>query len=435
MNSTSQSVYVGMVADIIHEGHISLLQKAAEYGEVTVGILTDDAVYSYKRFPFMRQSERKKIMESLRYVSKVVYQHSLDYTENILKLKPDYVVHGDDWKEGVQKTTRESVINVLSSYGGRLIEVPYTKGVSSTELLDKISKGTVSNEYRVGLLKKYLEIKKPLVFMEAHNGISALIVENSEVKNESLKIKFDGIWLSSLTDSTSRGMPDTELVDWSSRLSSLHEITQASSKPIIFDGDTGGTAEHFPYLVRNLVQRGVSAVIIEDKVGDKRNSLFDSNVFQEQADPDEFCLKIQAGVKHKPNDEFMVIARIESLILNKGMEDALMRAAKYVDAGANGIMIHSKSNSPQEILDFSRSFKVKYTDIPLVCVPSTYHQVTSTELGVNGFDVVIYANQLIRSAIPAMRKVATSILSHARSTEIESELMPIKDIISLIPPQ
>ena len=430
---TKSNVYVGMVGDIIHEGHINLLSKAAEYGLVTVGVLTDKAVYSYKRFPFMREIERKKIIESLKYVNRTVFQNSLDYTENILRLKPDFVLHGDDWQEGIQRKTRQRVIEALDTYGGELIEVPYTKGISSTELLDKISKGTVSNEYRVGLLREYLKIKSPLVFMEAHNGISALVVENSIAQDSTGVVRFDGLWLSSLTDSTARGLPDTELVDWSSRFASLHEISQASTKPIIFDGDTGGTAEHFPYLVRNLEQRGVSAVIIEDKVGDKRNSLFDSDVHHVQDDPLTFCKKIKAGVDSRSNLDFMIIARIESLILNKGLEDALMRATKYVESGADGIMIHSKSESPQEILDFCRNFKTQYPDIPLVCVPSTYHEITFNELGKFGFDIVIYANQLIRSAIPSMRKVADSILLNRRTTEVESSLMTIKDIIHLIP--
>lgn len=423
-----------MSADLIHAGHLNILEEARKYGKVTVGILTDNAIASYKRVPFMDFEERVLIVKSLKVVDSVIPQETLSYRNNILKLKPKYVIHGDDWIDGVQANTRKEVIETLSTYGGKLIEIPYTKGKSSTQLIDIIQKSNWLPDFRRNQLNRILKTKKFVRAMEAHNGLSGLIVENSKITHQDgLSKSFDAMWMSSLTDSTSRGMPDIEAVDISSRLSTLNEICQVTTKPIIFDADTGGEPEHLYYTLKSLQSLGVSAVIIEDKTGLKRNSLFGNDVHQEQESVDIFCNKIKFARRAIISDDFYLIARIESLILDKGLQDALFRANEYVEAGADGIMIHSRSKQPDEVINFCNHFRQIHSEIPLVVVPTTFNLITEEELIQNGVNIVIYANHLLRSAYPAMKEVAESILRNSRSHEIEKKLYPIKDILTLIP--
>ena len=427
-----KQVYVGMSADIIHKGHLNLLNEAAKLGEVTVGLLTDAAIASYKRMPFMTFEERKSVVQSLKQVSNVVAQEQLDYVPNLQKLKPDFVVHGDDWKEGVQKSTRDRVINCLKSWGGVLVEVPYTNGISSTRLNKAIKEIGTTPERRLSSLRRLLEIKPLIRICEVHNGMTGSIVENTAVKTDKV-YEFDGMWGSSLTDSTSRAKPDIEAVDISARLKLIDQIFEVTTKPLIFDGDTGGIPEHFQFTVRSLERLGVSAVIIEDKTGLKKNSLFGNEVHQTQDSIENFCRKIRAGKQAQVTEDFMIIARIESLILDKGIEDAIERAKAYIEAGADGIMIHSRKKDPQEIFDFCE----RYNQLPnrkiLVAVPSSYNSVTEEALQEKGVNVVIYANQLLRAAYPAMLAVAQSILTNHRSLECDSSLMSIKEILNLIP--
>lgn len=427
-----KQVYVGMSADIIHKGHLNLLNEAAKLGEVTVGLLTDAAIASYKRMPFMTFEERKSVVQSLKQVSNVVAQEQLDYVPNLQKLKPDFVVHGDDWKEGVQKATRDRVINCLKTWGGVLIEVPYTNGISSTRLNKAIKEIGTTPERRLSSLRRLLEIKPLIRICEVHNGMTGSIVENTAVKTDKV-YEFDGMWGSSLTDSTSRAKPDIEAVDISARLKLIDQIFEVTTKPLIFDGDTGGIPEHFQFTVRSLERLGVSAVIIEDKTGLKKNSLFGNEVHQTQDSIENFCRKIRAGKQAQVTEDFMIIARIESLILDKGIEDAIERAKAYIEAGADGIMIHSRKKDPQEIFDFCE----RYNQLPnrkiLVAVPSSYNSVTEEALQEKGVNVVIYANQLLRAAYPAMLAVAESILTNHRSLECDSSLMSIKEILNLIP--
>lgn len=427
-----KQVYVGMSADIIHKGHLNLLNEAAKLGEVTVGLLTDAAIASYKRMPFMTFEERKSVVQSLKQVSNVVPQDRLDYVPNLQKLKPDFVVHGDDWKEGVQKSTRDRVINCLKTWGGVLVEVPYTNGISSTRLNKAIKEIGTTPERRLSSLRRLLEIKPLIRICEVHNGMTGSIVENTAVKTDKV-YEFDGMWGSSLTDSTSRAKPDIEAVDISARLKLIDQIFEVTTKPLIFDGDTGGIPEHFQFTVRSLERLGVSAVIIEDKTGLKKNSLFGNEVHQTQDSIENFCRKIRAGKQAQVTEDFMIIARIESLILDKGIEDAIERAKAYIEAGADGIMIHSRKKDPQEIFDFCE----RYNQLPnrkiLVAVPSSYNSVTEEALQEKGVNVVIYANQLLRAAYPAMLAVAQSILTNHRSLECDSSLMSIKEILNLIP--
>ena len=424
-------VYVGMSADILHPGHMNILRVAQSYGDVTVGLLTDRAIASYKKIPIMNFEERKNVIESIKYVSKVVKQETLDYTENLEKIKPNFVVHGDDWSTGIQKNTRKKVIATLSNWGGELIEVPYTKGISSSSLKTKLN-SSVTTEERRKSLRNLLNSKDTISFLDIHNALSAIIIENTSVKIDNSILEFDGMWASSLTDSTSKGKPDIEAIDTSSRLNTLNEVMEVTTKPIIYDGDTGGKPEHFVYTVQSLERLGISAVVIEDKKGLKKNSLFGNEVKQEQDSIESFSEKIKIGNNSKKTDEFLIIARIESLILEKGLNDALERAEAYATAGANGILIHSKDRSEKDIFSFLQTFK-KNSDLPLVVVPTTYNHIKFNEFKEIGVDIVIYANHLLRSAYPAMLKTAEAILKNGRTSEIENDLMSVKEIINFIP--
>ena len=428
-----KTVYVGMSADLMHPGHLNILKEASKLGRVTVGLLTDSAIASYKRLPFMSYEQRQEIVSSIRWVSNVVPQMTLDYTNNLRELKPNYVVHGDDWKEGVQRETREKVINVIGEWGGELVEIPYTQGISSTKLHNAVKEVGSTPEIRRGLLRRLLGAKKMVRFLDIHNALSGLVVENTYVESPTGRLEFDGMWGSSLTDSTSKGKPDIEAVDVSSRINSLNEVIEVTTKPIIYDADTGGKTEHFVFTVRTLERLGVSAVIIEDKTGLKKNSLLGNDVPQTQDTIENFCAKIAAGKSAQATDDFMLIARIESLILGKGIEDAIERAKAYLEAGADGIMIHSREKSPNEIFEFAGIYNRLPNRKCLVCVPSSYNSATEEELQESGVNIVIYANHLLRSAYPAMLNTAKSILQNKRSLECDKDLMSIKDILELIP--
>jgi len=425
-------VYVAMSADLIHPGHLNIIKTANEYGEVTVGVLTDQAIASYKRLPYMTFEQRKTIVENLKGVASVVPQETLDYVPNLLKLKPDFVVHGDDWKTGVQKKIRDRVIQTLSEWGGKLIEPEYTEGISSTQLNRAIKEVGTTPDIRRRRLRLLMEAKPIVRILEAHSGLTGMIVENTRIRKGEASVEFDGMWLSSLTDSTSKAKPDNEYVDITSRLATVNEILEVTTKPIIYDGDSGGLIEHFVFIVRSLERVGVSAVIIEDKVGLKKNSLFDNGNSQSQDSIEHFSEKISRGKQAQVTEDFMIIARCESLIMGEGEEMALKRAQAYIEAGADGIMIHSKAETPEEIFSFCDKYHKFDRKVPLIAVPSTYSSVTEEELIARGINVVIYANHLLRSAYPAMVKTAEMILQHNRALEAHENCLPIKEIISLI---
>jgi len=428
-----KKVYVGMSADLIHPGHLNIINNALKYGEVIVGLLTDKAIASYKRLPYLTYEQREIIVTSIKGVAKVVPQETLDYVPNLKKIKPDYVVHGDDWKSGVQKDIRQRIINVLREWNGQLIEVPYTKGISSSYLNARIREIGTTPDIRMRQLRRLINAKPIVRVIEAHNGLTGLIAENTKIVKDNQSREFDAIWISSLTDSTAKGKPDIELVDLTSRINTISEILEVTTKPIIVDGDTGGIPELFVYTVRSLERLGISAIIIEDKIGLKKNSLFGTEVEQQQDNVDNFCYKIKQGKKSQVTEDFMIISRIESLILKKGLDDALIRARAYIEAGTDGIMIHSKEKDPSEILAFCEKYKKFDKRVPIVVVPSTYNSVTETQLQQYGVNVVIYANQLLRSAYPAMIKTAQTILENERAFEAEQYCMPIKEILTLIP--
>lgn len=429
----TKTVYVGMSADLVHPGHINIIKRAAELGEVTIGLLTDKAIASYKRVPFMAWEQRAEVVESLKNVVRVVPQHTLDYVPNLRDYKPDYVVHGDDWQTGVQAKVREQVIEVLSEWGGKLVEVPYTQGVSSTQLNKALKQIGTTPDIRRASLRRMLHAKPLVRFLDLHNALSGLIVEKTFVDTPTGRKEFDGMWASSLTDSTAKGKPDIEAVDTSGRVSTLNEVLEVTTKPIIYDGDTGGKPEHFQFTVRTLERLGISAIIIEDKTGLKKNSLFGNDVDQTQDTIEAFSDKIRMGKLAQQSDDFMIIARLESLILGKGVDHAMERAEAFLAAGADGIMIHSREKAPDEVFEFCTRYNKLANRKTLVAVPSSYNTTTEQELQENGVNVVIYANQLLRSAYPAMLGTAMSILTHARSAECDERMMPIKEILELIP--
>ena len=428
-------VYIGMSADLIHPGHLNIISTGRKLGRVIIGLLTDKAIAGYKRVPYLSYDQRKIIVENISGVSEVVAQETLDYTSNLKKIKPDFVVHGDDWKTGVQQATRNKVIETLKEWGGELVEIPYTGGISSTGIQKALKEAGTTPEIRLKRLKRILAVKPCMRVLEAHNGLSGLIVENTEFTDaHGMHHEFDAIWISSLTDSMAKGKPDIEAVDMTSRLQTLHDILEVTTKPVIFDGDTGGKIEHFVFTVRSLERLGISAIVIEDKIGLKKNSLLDEQISQEQDSIESFCEKIKAGKKSCVTKDFMIIARIESLILGKTLEDALQRAVAYINAGVDGIMIHSKSANGKEILDFAERYQLMANKVPLVAVPTTYNEITWRELEKAGFNIVVYANHLLRSAYPAMITTAQSILEHDRSSEAEKNLMPVQDLLKLFHP-
>lgn len=428
-----KKVYVAMSTDIIHHGHVNIIEVARNLGEVTVGLLTDKAIASFKRVPLLTYEQRKKIVENIKGVKEVIPQETLDYVPNLKKLRPDYVVHGTDWRTGVQKQIRQRVTETLKEWGGQLIEPDYTEGVSSTQLITEMLEVGTTPEARLKKLRRLLELKPLVRIMEVHNGLTGRIVEKTKVVEGDAIREFDGMWESSLTDSISKGKPDIEYVDITSRVHTINQILDVTTKPMVVDCNSGGLAEHFVYTVKTLERLGVSAVIIEDKVGLKRNSLFGADVEQTQDTIENFCKKISAGKKAQVTDAFMVIARIESLILKKGVEDALERAKAYIEAGADGIMIHSKEKEPKEILDFCKEYNKFENRVPLVAVPTTYNTITEEELMKAGVNIVIYANHLLRSAYPTMVKTAEMILRNHRCYETEEMCLPVSDILTLIP--
>ena len=428
-----KKVYVGMSADLVHPGHMNILKEAAKLGDVTVGLLTDKAIASYKRLPFMSFEHRKEVIENIKGVSNVIAQNTLDYRTNLKLVKPDYVVHGDDWKEGVQIKTRQQVIETLAEWGGELIEIEYTEGISSTKLNNVLSEIGTTVEVRRNRLRRLIHAKPIVRILEAHNALSSLIAENTVVKRNGENVSFDGVWSSSLTDSTARGKPDIEAIDMTSRINSVNDIFEVTTKPMIFDADTGGKIEHFEFNVRSLERAGVSAVVIEDKTGLKKNSLLGNEVKQIQENIEIFCNKISRGKAAQLSDDFMIIARIESLILESGMEDALTRAEAYIKAGADGIMIHSRHKDPTEIKEFMKKFRAMDQNTPVVVVPTSFNSVTTDEFIEMGVNIVISANHMLRAAYPAMLKVAKSILKNGRSFEAEPDCMSIKEILEIIP--
>ncbi len=427
-----KTVYTCFCTDVIHEGHLNILRQARKYGEVVVGVLSDAAMIRFNRFPTISFDERVALVQGLEGVSRVVIQNDVMYDKVIAEIKPDFVIHGDNWCSGYLKAIRDNVEKCLSAYGGQIVDVPYTYNEAVKRIDDKVKAKLAMPEYRRRRLGQLISIRSVVKALEVHSGLTGLIAEKTVVEHEGELDQFDAMWISSLCDSTAKGKPDIELVDMTSRFRTIDDVTEVTTKPIIFDGDTGGLIEHFVYTVRSLERMGVSAVIIEDKTGLKKNSLFGNEVQQTQDTIEHFCEKIAAGKKVQLTEDFMIIARIESLILEKGMEDALTRARAYVAAGADGIMIHSRKKDPAEIYEFCDKFRQENKTTPIVVVPTSFNTATEAELASHGVNVVIYANQLTRSAFPAMQKTAEDILRYHRAKEVDDRLMSIKNIITLI---
>jgi len=424
-------VYVPLAVDILHKGHINIIKIAKNYGRVIVGLLTDKAIVKYKELTILNFEERKNLVKNLKYIDQVVAQDNYDYEEILNRIKPNYFVHGDDWKFDNRKIVRKKVIKILKKWNGRLIEPKYTKDVSSSIIKNKILELS-STSNRVSRLKRLMDSKDITRILESHNSLTGLIIENIKINNNKKNLEFDGMWSSSLTDSATKGLPDNSSLSFSARISSLNDMMDVTTKPIVFDADNGGQIEHLPFLIRSLERSGASAIIMEDKVGLKKNSLFKNQAGTKQDKPTLFAKKIKKICNTRQSQDFMVIARIESFILGKGLKDALHRAEIYSKAGADAILIHSKEKTPSEIFSFAREFRKSKNFIPLVSVPSTYSKVYEKDLVKNGFKLVIYANQLLRAAYPAMLNTAKTILKNKRAFEADKKIIPIKEIINLI---
>ena len=424
-------VYVPLAVDILHTGHLNIINTAKKYGKVVVGLLSDNAIAEYKDLPTLNYDERYKIVKSLKNVQKILKQKTWDYSSILESLKPDFFVHGDDWKKGIQKNTRENVINLLKKNKGKLIEVAYTKNVSSTSIKSNLINHLTPTS-RISNLKRLMDNKKIVRILEAHSPLSGLIAENIKIEKGNKIVQFDAMWSSSLTDSSVKGKPDNQSLDFSSRFSGIGDILDVTTKPIIFDADNGGRLEHLPFTIRTLERLGVSAIMIEDKVGLKKNSLFSDQRGVKQDSIKDFCKKIKLVKKTRKSEDFLIGARIESFILGKGLQDGLKRAEAYSKAGADIILIHSKEKNPKEIFSFSKIFKKNKFYKPLVSVPSTYSKTTESMLIKNGFKIVIYANHMLRAAYPAMQNAAKSILKNQRSFELESKISSVKEVINLI---
>lgn len=429
----SKTVYLGMIADIMHPGLINIINEGAKYGDVIIGLFTDKAIATHKRLPVLTYDQRKEVVENINGVSKVVPQDEWSYVSNLKKIKPDYIIHGDDWKEGANKKIRQEVFKVMEELGGEVIEIPYTQGINSSKLAKEIEGFGTTPEVRMKRLRRLINAKPIVRILESHCGLTGLIAEKISVEVDGKIRQFDGMWSSSLTDSTSKGKPDIEAVDLTTRLHDLNDTLEVTTKPVIFDCDTGGKTEHFVFTVRTLERLGIGAVIIEDKIGLKQNSLFGTDAVQKQDTIEGFSEKISAGKSSQVTEDFMIIARIESLIAGKGVDDALKRAFAYVKAGADGIMIHSKNHDGMDVKEFCERFRKEDNETPIVVVPTTYNQFTETELASWGVNIVIYANHMLRSAYPAMVKYAKSILENERSYEANELCMPVKEILTLIP--
>jgi len=428
-----KKVYVSMIADLLHAGHINILKEAEKYGDITVGLLTSTAINELNDTAYLKYQQRFDVINSLSMVSSIVSQEDASYKENLLKMKPDYVVHGDDWKGGKQSKYRQEVIDLLSEWGGELIEVEYSSDISDKNLKNQLMKLGVTTVHRLGRLRALIKNKPVVRILEAHNALSALIAENTVVERNGGDVSFDGVWSSSLTDSTAKGKPDIEAIDMTSRINAVNDVFEVTTKPMIFDADTGGKTEHFEFTVKSLERTGVSAVVIEDKTGLKKNSLFGNDVSQTQDSIENFCDKISRGKAAQISDDFMIVARIESLILEAGMEDALIRAKAYIKAGADGIMIHSRHKDPAEIMEFMQKFRATDAITPVVVVPTSFNSVTVEEFIEMGVNVVVTANHMLRAAYPAMLNVAKSVLENGRSLEAEPDCMSIKEILEFIP--
>ena len=432
-NEQVKTVYVAMEADLLHPGHLNIVNEARKLGQVVVGLLTDRAIASYYRLPALSYEQRKIIVENVKGVKKVVPQETQDYVANLRKIKPNYVVHGDEWKTGRLRRIRERVIQVLGEWGGELVEPAYTKGISSTQFHPTLRDVGTTPEIRMKRFRRLLNAKPLVRILEAHNGLTALIAENINILKDGVNKEFDGVWISSLTDSVAKGKPDTGFVDLTSRLNTINQVLESTTKPVILDGDNGGPIEHFSLTVRTLERLGISAIIIEDKIGAKKNSLLGVRAGQVQDRIEDFSYKISQGKKAQVTNDFMIIARIESLILKKGMEDAILRAQAYIKAGADAIMIHSKNKEPDEVLEFCDRYSKFENRVPLVVVPSTYSSISERQLEKAGVNIVIYANQMLRSSYLAMKRTAELILACDRAYEVEDSCISIKDILDLIP--
>ena len=417
-----KTVYVGITGDIIHPGIINIIQKGAKYGRLIVGLLSNEAIATHKRIPYLTYEQRKAVIENIKGVSEVVPQEEWSYVPNLLKLKPDYIIHGDDWKTNYLKGIREEVFEVMKKIGGEVIEIPYTKGINSSQLFESTTNNGITAVQRLQSLRQLMNYKPIIRIMEANSGLSGLIIENLKVEKEDGIQRFDGIFIN-LLDSNPLGISEQESSTFTSKLNTVTDILECTTKPIIYGGYTSDNYENVTFTIEKLELMGISAIIIEDKFKNK----------QELCNEDEFCLKIKEGKKAQTNPDFMIIAGIKELILGKNIDDALKKALTSIKAGADGILISSNQKNGDDIKEFCLKLRKENKNIPIVLIPTAYDQFTEKEFAEWGANIIIYVDYLKKATYPAMKKCAETILKSERSLEVNEMCMPIKEILNLIP--
>ncbi len=411
MAAPDKTVYVGMSADLVHPGHINLLREAASLGRVTVGLLTDRAISSYKRMPFLTFEQRRAVIEHIAFVTAVVPQDTLDYTDNLRLLRPDFVVHGDDWRNGVQAQTRRRVLDVLREWGGTLVEPPYTEGISSTALRMAAMDIGFAPGVRQRRLRRMLDCKPLVRVMQAHDGLSAHIVDRLEETTQGAPREYDAIWVDSLAGAPIRGKPDPLPFDLSSRLVTLHEILDATTKPLICNAGGAGHAAGVTAAVRTLERIGVSAIVIDTEVTDRRAVPAMAASAPPQDDMAAFIREIAAARDARVTPDFMIIARINDRTRDCGADRMMARAAAGVDAGADAVMCDSDPVNPDGIFDLCRRYRRLMNGHPLLVGLSGTEGLQEHDLASAGASMVVYTDTLLRAAREAMISAASQVLS------------------------
>jgi len=424
--ASEKTVYVGMVGDMLHVGHINILKTAARLGRVTVGVLTDRAVVGYKRLPLLAFEDRVRVVESIADVAAVVPQKTLSYVENLRALRPDYVVHGDDWRYGDQVSrARAEVIATLGEWGGELVEVAYTKGISSTAIHRSGAADALFSGTRQGRLRRLLAAKPTLRIVEAHSGLSAKIA--AEVRGPDGATGFDAVWQSGLTDAIHRGKSDGGAVDRGRRLQAVEEILDAGPLPLIYDGRAAGRPETVFDLTRALDKAGVSALCLGDRSDPDRTG--------PEMSPAETVAQIEAVRAACPTGAVMAISRIVVAAPGNGgsgaLDRALDRALALLEAGSDAVMFDSAADTAEPILDIAARLRRQRRDVPLFAAQSDRWGAPIHRFENAGIDAVVYETHLLRATVAPMRRAATALL--AEGTGPAPDLTPLPELRGLFP--
>jgi phosphoenolpyruvate phosphomutase len=428
-----KTVFVVMSAEIFHPGHLNIIKVARDLGEVTVGLATDRFNARYKRLTLMSYEDRKAIVENINGVKNVIAQDTLDLAPILRELRPDYFVHGDDWKFGPLKAVRQQVLEVMQEWGGVLVEPPYTEGISSTKLNAAWRSIGATPETRIRHFRRMLEFQPVVRLLEVHNSLSGIIIERTLVEGNERDKEFDGMWYSDLTDSLAKGKPNSSFVDLTSRINTIHGILESTTKPLIVEAGNGGITEHFVSTVKTLERLGVSAVVIADKVG-YEGAVFSLNGNEPvQEDVNDFARKIASGKKTQVNKDFSIITQINSLVMHEDVENALRRARVYIEAGVDALMIHSNVETLTDFFEFCRSYRNLEDKVPLLAAIPARSSLDEDQLISAGVQFIVYPDQLLRAAYTSMLNAAKTLLIQARASDVDELYAPISEICDFVP--